>query len=113
MKPSKDEKFQKEQVEIIDKLYNILELQDNTITLYELDTNKNKQQQIIDLFSDIKRYFSVSKTTAFMYPEKTKRLYLSIIKQILKRKYQIFSKEIRIEVNDEKIRTKCYTFIPL
>ena len=96
MKISKDEKYQAEQTDIINKLYNFLALQENSITLYELDTNKDKQQKIIDLFPEIKRYFSVSKTTAFMYPEKTKRLYLSIIKQILKRKYQIFSKEIRI-----------------
>ena len=111
MKLTKDEKFPTEQSDIIEKLYNLLELNENSITLHELDTNKDKQQQIIDLFPDIQKYFTISHIIP--YPNKTNRLYLSIIKQILKRKYQIFSKEIRINVNNEKIRTKSYTFIPL
>ena len=111
MSISKDEKYQAEQADIINKLYDILDLQENSITLHELDTNKNKQQQIIDLFPEIQKYFSIS--YAIPHPDRIKRLYLSIIKQILKRRYHIFSKEVRIDIDELKIRTKRYTFIPL
>ena len=77
MKPSKDEKYPKEQLEIIDKLYNLLELENNTITLHELDTNKDKQQKIIELLPDILKYFAVSNVLG--RPKNKQRLYLSII----------------------------------
>ena len=39
-------KYKKQQAEILDKIINILELDDeNSTTLYELDTNKNKQKK--------------------------------------------------------------------
>ena len=105
-------KYKKQQAEILDKIINILELdEENSATLYELDTNKNKQKKILDLIPDIRKYFKVRNIVGAKYPEKCKRSYLSIIKHITKNIYHIYNSECRIEVNDKKIRTKKYVWI--
>lgn len=55
----KSELYKTEQYKICDKIIDILELDnDKSITLYELDNDKVKQQKIIDLIPDIRKYFS-------------------------------------------------------
>jgi len=44
-------------------------------------------------------------------PTKTKRPYLSIIRQLTKSKYIMKSCDYRIKINDKDIRTKQYLFI--
>jgi hypothetical protein len=49
----KSELYKKEQEEICDKIIEILDLPEtNTITLYELDNDKEKQEKIIELIPD-------------------------------------------------------------
>jgi len=106
MRP-KSELYQKEQEEIIQKIIDILELDDqNSVTLHELDNNHEKQQKILDLLPDIRKYFSYSYIGPLMYPDKSKRVYLSIVKQLTKQKYNIINREVTIN----KIRTRRYTF---
>ena len=108
----KKELYKTEQGEIIDKIIDLMELDDdNSVTLYELDNNDEKQKKILDLIPEIRKYFSYSYVRALMYPDETKRVYLSIIRQLTKHKYKMFSKEVRIKVDGEKIRTKLYTFV--
>ena len=103
-------KYEKQQAEILDKIINILELDDeNSTTLYELDTNKNKQNAIENLTNDIKKYFSVSFVKGIQNPNLLKRSWLSIIKQLLKKEYNIISSDYRI--SEQKIRTKRYFFM--
>lgn len=45
-------------------------------------------------------------------PEKRKRPWLSIIKQLTKEKYHLESKAVRITENNKEIRTYNYIFIP-
>ena len=106
----KSELYKEEQIEIINKIIDIIELNDNKITLYELDNNKDKQKQIINLIPVIREYFSFNNIKAVAEPEKIKRPWLSIIKQITKNKYNISRKDYRIIVNNNKIRTIQYTF---
>lgn len=55
----KSELYKKEQEEMCDKIIEILDLPEtNTITLYELDNDKEKQKKIIELIPDIRKYFS-------------------------------------------------------
>ena len=108
----KKELYKKEQGKIIDKIIDIIGLDDeNSVTLYELDNNEEKQKKIMDLIPEIRKYFSYSYVRALMYPDETKRVYLSIIRQLTKQKYKMFSKEVRIKVDGEKVRTKLYTFV--
>ena len=104
--------YKKEQDELIDKIINILELDnENSIILYNLDNDKIKQNKILELIPEIRKYYSFSTIIGASEPDKAKRPYLSIIKQITKSKYKINSYDYRIkQENKEDIRTKKYIF---
>jgi hypothetical protein len=104
--------YKQEQEEIINKIINILELDnDNSIILYNLDNDHNKQNKILELIPEIRKYYSFSTIIGASEPDKAKRPYLSIIKQITKSKYKINSYDYRIkQENKEDIRTKKYIF---
>ena len=75
-------KFQHEQREIYDKLIAILNYNgDYTFSLFDLDTNMELQQQIMELKPDVVKYFSV-KTLKWMQPECV-RPYMGIIRHVL------------------------------
>jgi hypothetical protein len=112
-----DEWFQTEEDFIrndkINKIIDILVLDDNnSIILYELDNDKIKQDKILELIPDIRKYFSFTSVIGASEPDKAKRPYLSIIRQITKSKYNMLSCDYRIkEEGKEDIRTKKYLFI--
>ncbi len=106
--------YKKEQDELVDKIINILELDnENSIILFNLDNNKIKQDKILELIPEIrKKYYSFStiigasepinsfgvlpslmaslcNTTKSFEPTKAKRPYLSIIRQLIKSKYKL------------------------
>ena len=108
----KTELYKKEQENIVDEIITILELDDNnTITLYELDNDKNKREKIMKLIPKIRKYFSFNDIKGVSNPKKIKRPWLSIIRQITKLKYKMTHKNHRIRNNDEVIRTIIYKFI--
>ena len=108
----KSELYKKEQDEIIDKICKILDLETkNTYTLYELDNNKEIQNQLMELIPEIRKWFSFNNMKAVGEPEKRKRPWLSIIKQLTKEKYHLESKALRITENNKEIRTYQYTFM--
>uniref|UniRef100_A0A6C0JCJ1 Uncharacterized protein n=1 Tax=viral metagenome TaxID=1070528 RepID=A0A6C0JCJ1_9ZZZZ len=110
----KRELYKKEQEEICDKIIEILDLPEtNTITLYELDNDKEKQEKIIELIQDIRKYFSFNSIKAVGEPHRIKRPWLSIIKQITKLKYTITTKDHRIKIGDKVVRSILYRIIPL
>ena len=110
----KSELYKKEQEDICDKIIEILDLPEtNTITLYELDNDNEKQEKIIELIPDIRKYFSFNSIKAVGEPHRIKRPWLSIIKQITKLKYTITAKDHRIKVGDKVERTILYRIIPL
>jgi hypothetical protein len=78
----KSELYNKEQEEIIDKICNILDLENRNIyTLYELDNNVEIQKKIMELIPEIRKWFSFNGIKAVGEPEKIKRPWLSIIKK--------------------------------
>ena len=104
--------YRKEQDDIVNKIINILDLDnENSILLYNLDNNKEKQDMILELIPEIRKYYSFSTIIGASEPTKAKRPYLSIIKQITKNKYKINSCDFRIKQEGiEDIRTIKYTF---
>lgn len=109
---TKKEVYKKEQNEIIDKIIDILSLNEtNTITLYELDNDIEKQNELLSLIPIIRKYFSYNNIKAVGEPYRIKRPWLSIIKQLTKEKYKITSEDYRLKVDDKIVRTKLYTFI--
>jgi len=107
----KSELYKKEQDEIIDKIINILDLEHtNTYTIYELDNNLEIQNKIMELIPEIRKWFSFNNMKAVGQPEKRKRPWLCIIKQLTKSKYNLLSDDFRFFDNDKEVRTHKYTF---
>jgi hypothetical protein len=108
----KSELYKTEQLQLCDKIIETLQLDDSkSTTLYELDTNKDKQKKILDLIPDIRKYFSFTLIIGASEPEKVKRPWLSIIRCITKLKYEMVHGDYVLKKDDEKIRTKRYIFI--
>ena len=107
----KSELYKKEQDDIINKIITILDLENkNAYTLYELDNNKEIQNQIMELIPEIRKWFSFNGIKAVGEPSKIKRPWLSIIKHLIKSKYNIKSKDFQFTENGKYIRTHTYSF---
>ena len=104
--------YKKEQDEICDKIITILNLDsDNSFILKNLDNDIDKQKQILDLIPDIRKYFSFSTIIGASEPEKAKRPYMSIIRQICKLKYNVIPKNYMLrKPNEKEIKTMKYFF---
>jgi len=108
----KSEMYKQEQLEIMNKIINILQLDnDNGIVLYEFDNDKQKQGQILNLIPEIRKYFSLSTITSIRDPTIPKRPYLSIVKHITKLEYKMLSCDYKLKINNNEIRTKKYIFV--
>ena len=106
----KSELYKKEQDDIINKIITILDLENkNAYTLYELDNNKEIQKQIMVLIPEIRKWFSFNGIKAVGEPSKIKRPWLSIIKHLIKSKYNIKSKDFQFTENGNYIRTQNYS----
>ena len=89
---TKKEVYKKEQDDIINKIISIVGIENNKkITLYEMDDDTKMQKEIIDLIPNIRKYFSFNNLKAVGEPERIKRPWLSIIKQLTKDKYKLYS----------------------
>jgi len=87
-------RYESEQDIILNKLFIILNIDDNNNTFFlsDLDKDIEKQNLILELESDIKKYFICNKWPCF-YHVNIKRKVLSIIKNLIKNKnYHIISK---------------------
>ena len=108
----KCELYKKEQEEIVDKIITILDLENKTeYTLYELDKNEEIQKQIMELIPEIRKYYSFNGIKAVGETNKIKRPWLSIIKHLIKKKYNIISLDYHFTENGKHIRTQKYCFI--
>lgn len=109
----KSELYKKEQEEIVDKIIEILDLENNNIiNLCDLDEYNDKQKQIMELIPEIRKYYSFNGIKAVGEPNKIKRPWLSIIKHLTKEKYKLESKEYRFfdEKENKYLRTQKYIF---
>jgi len=107
----KSELYKKEQEEIVDKIISILDLENRTeYTLYELDKNEEIQKQIMVLIPEIRKYYSFNGIKAVGEPNKIKRPWLSIIKHLIKKKYNMISLDYHFTEDGTHIRTQKYSF---
>jgi len=85
------EKYQTEREEICNKIITILKLkEDNSFLLCELDEDVEKQNKILDLKEEIKKYFACSTISSFKPNFECKRPYLNIIRSILRKQNYTF-----------------------
>lgn len=108
----KSELYAKEQNEIIDKIIEILELDEKkSVLLYDIE-NSDKKDKIMELIPTIRKYFAFNNIKAVGEPKMIKRPWLSIIRQITKSKYTLISSDFRFDgKNGKRIRTKKYYFV--
>lgn len=107
----KSELYAKEQNDIINQIISILDLENtNTFTLFELDNNTILQQQIMELIPLIRKWFSFNNLKSVGEPERIKRPWLSIIKQLIKSKYKIESKGFHFKKDNQWLMTQQYIF---
>ena len=103
--------YSRQQHDIITKLFHILDLNDdNQITLHDLDRDARKQHDLLEQLPEIRRWFAFGQIVGASDPEKMKRPWLSLIRQIIGKEYSISSVDIRIKVDNKTVRTKNYTF---
>jgi hypothetical protein len=83
--PKKVELYNDERQKIINKLFEILEINEfnKSFSLHKIDDNIEKQQLILDLEQDIKKYFICSRWTCINKKD-VQRKWLSIIKYIFR-----------------------------
>jgi hypothetical protein len=85
------EKYQNEREDICNKIISILELkEDNFFLLCELDEDIEKQNKILELKEEIKKYFACSTISSFKPNFECKRPYLNIIRSILRKQNYTF-----------------------
>jgi len=108
----KKDLYKKEQEELANKIIKILDLKENSITLYDLDNDEYKKQKINALIPEVRKYFNFSRIMGARNPEKVKRPYLSLIKHITRLKYKIKTTTVWIKINNRNSRTQKYTFLP-
>lgn len=107
----KSELYKKEQKEICDKVIKILKLDNKkSITLYELDNDKDKQKKLIDLIPEIRKFFSFSGMTGVSEPDKVKKPWMSVIRGVSKVKYNMITTNcyLRLEDNSRKKSMRYY-----
>lgn len=108
----KSELYKKEQTDLSFQIIDILGLDiDNQITLYALDNDINKQNQIMNMLPELRKYFAFKNMCGIESPEKLKRPWLSIIKHVTKVTHVCKSKEKMLTINKKLINTRVYTFI--
>ena len=99
MRTKLSDKYQAEREAVCNKIIAALELStDNTFLLCDLDADTDKQQNILDLKTEIQQYFACSTISSFKPNFECKRPYLNIIRGILrKQNYSFIGNDIVIK----------------
>ncbi len=106
-------KYEKEQLDILNNILNILNFNNNySFTLNELDNNEEIKTSIMSYLNDVKKYYPSSNCTA-VTNKNCKRPYMSLIKYILKfHNKKMYSSEICLPQEDKKyLKTVKYEII--
>ena len=103
------EKYQTEREDICNKLLNILELNNGTFILYDLDKDIEKQNKILDMKDEIHKYFACSTISSFKPNFDCKRPYLNIVRSILrKQKYTFIGNDFTMKIDNVPKKTIKY-----
>jgi len=104
-RPKKEDKYVKERKEILDEILDVIGITPDNDTFY-VEDNYDKEQDILDIMEKAKQYFKMTNWPCTK-PGRTKLVYLSFIKSLLK---EMDIKFIYITANDSnrKIIKKGY-----
>lgn len=95
------EKFKDEREAICYKIIGILELTNGEFILSELDENIEKQRRLLELKTEISKFFECSTISTFKPNFECKRPYLNLVKGILrKQNYTIESSDYLVKIEN-------------
>ena len=96
------EKYIDERENICNEIINILKLDvDGCFILSNIDEDITKQNKIIELKDNIKKYFAVSTISSFKPNFECKRPYLNIVRSILRQQgYTVEGKDCEFKIGD-------------
>ena len=102
--------YGKEQEEIRDQVEQYMGLHGKVheILLRDMDANQALHDSILKLLPSVRDYFALSQKKSISYPQLCLRPWLSIVKHLLKPRYHITSRIIKVQ-NKHTMR---YTFSP-
>lgn len=101
--PKQVDKYDNERQNVLNKIFDILGINqtNNKFLLHDLDNDLEKQNKILELKPDIKKYFVCSSWTCFKREDGIKRKVLSIIKNLVKDMGYIAQTSRKIIKNDD------------
>jgi hypothetical protein len=103
------EKYQTEREDICNKILNILELNNGTFLLHDLDNDIEKQNKLLDMKEEIQKYFACSTISSFKPNFDCKRPYLNIVRSILRQQnYTFIGNDFTIKIENVPIKTIKY-----
>jgi hypothetical protein len=103
------EKYQTEREDICNKILNILELNNSTFLLYDLDNDIEKQNKLLDMKEEIQKYFACSTISSFKPNFDCKRPYLNIVRSILRQQnYTFIGNDFTIKIENVPKKTIKY-----
>lgn len=104
--------YPEQQEQLIQKLEQIIfiDQSDKSFTLYDFDNDTELQAKIIGLIEELKAAFKVHNFTGINRPGDLKRPWLSIIRALLSKRYNLIIQDYRDK--EKGVRTKKYNFLP-
>ena len=97
------------QAALIDQLRDIVFLDKKPITLYTIDNSPELQERIMAMRDILRTEFYLQHETALQKPDVLKRPWLSLIKSILGKRYDLLIEDYRDR--EKGVRTKRYHLV--
>lgn len=99
----KQELYEAEQNALIYRLLEVLDLDnESSFLLSTFDLSEEKQKQIMDLYPDVRKFFSLTNVQAIANPDSAQRPWLSLIKNVLKQKYKVLGVAYRLKHEEDE-----------
>lgn len=114
MRSKKSDLYEKEQKEILEKLLEILEINEdnNVLILNNFEKDNMNICKILELGNDVRTYFNITNWSYFQKKEKTERKYLLLIRGILSAmKINYVSTSIKIKEDNKWINARKYVIM--
>jgi hypothetical protein len=114
--PKSVKNYTEERQNVINELFKILEINETNkkFSLSELDQNEEKQQKILALEPDIKKYFLCSRWNFFSHKYRdSKRNYLSLIRSLCNDMNIEFISSYKNKKIDDKNKKETYYYFDI
>jgi len=112
MRTKKSDLYEKEQKEILHKLLEILDINEdnNILILYNIEKDKGKIDAILGLEEDVRRYFNITNWSYFLkYDKKENKEYILLVRGILNAlKVEYYMSSLKIKEDKKWINTRKY-----